>query len=322
MAIYKTTSAKVILRKVMRDLNPEDANWIDDGIEWIGEALEHIGASAQLTTEVCILDVKDFKTVMPPDLYYINQVSINETVGGLKVTDQIDDLKTLLAETVATVVSNKNTIAQNILDLVDGTTSSTLSSNDLKDASNLQKASDQTLNEINARLQVLEGSYMNDANTMLAYCTTNFPEAMHCEGCVNKHAKCKECYYVEDGYIKTSFEEGKICLSYKAFPTDAECYPLVPDDISYKEAMFWYIYKKMLLGGMQSNNGIQYDFADSKWKFYCTQARNAANYPDIDRYESFMNQWVRLIPSINRHDDAFENLGTREHLDRGNYSAK
>ena len=111
----------------------------------------------KLTTEVCILDVKDFKTVMPPDLYYINQVSINETVGGLKVTDQIDDLKTLLAETVATVVSNKNTIANNILDLVDGTTSSSLSSNDLKDASNLQKASDQTLNEINARLQVLEG---------------------------------------------------------------------------------------------------------------------------------------------------------------------
>ena len=86
MAIYKTTSAKVILRKVMRDLNPEDANWIDDGIEWIGEALEHIGASAQLTTEVCILDVKDFKTVMPQSLLH-KSVS-NETVGGLKVTDQ------------------------------------------------------------------------------------------------------------------------------------------------------------------------------------------------------------------------------------------
>ena len=48
MAIYKTTSSKVILRKVMRDLNPENADWIDDSIEWIGEALEHIGASAQL----------------------------------------------------------------------------------------------------------------------------------------------------------------------------------------------------------------------------------------------------------------------------------
>ena len=30
-----------------------------------------------------------------------------------------------------------------------------------------------------------------------------------------------------------------------------------------------------------------------------------------------MNQWVRLIPSINRASTAFENLGTRESLDRG-----
>ena len=106
--------------------------------------------------------------------------------------------------------------------------------------------------------------------------------------------------------------------SYKAFPVDDDCYPLVPDDISFKEAMFWYVYKKMLLGGdTPVENGINYVFAEQQWKYYCTQARNAANYPDIDRYESFMNQWVRLIPNINRHSAAFENLGTRETLHRG-----
>lgn len=103
-----------------------------------------------------------------------------------------------------------------------------------------------------------------------------------------------------------------------AIPTDDECYPLVPDDISYREAMFWYIYKKLLLlNPTFKNNGIKYDFADSQWKYYCTQARNAANFPDIDRMESFMNQWVRLIPSLSRHDLAFEQLNTREDLYRG-----
>ena len=103
-----------------------------------------------------------------------------------------------------------------------------------------------------------------------------------------------------------------------AFPTDDDCYPLVPDDISYKEAMFWYIYKKILLGGDSPvNNGINYTFAEQQRKYYCTQARNAANFPDIDRYESFMNQWVRLIPNINRAMTGFENLGTRETLHRG-----
>ena len=102
-----------------------------------------------------------------------------------------------------------------------------------------------------------------------------------------------------------------------AFPTDDDCYPLVPDDISFREAMFWYVYKKILLGlPTFKNNGIDYAFADEKWKYYCTQARNAANYPDIDRYESYMNQWVRMIPNINRHDEAFEQLNTREDIDR------
>ena len=46
--IYKNTSSKHIIRKVFRDLKPNDDNWIDDAVEWIGEALEHIGSASQL----------------------------------------------------------------------------------------------------------------------------------------------------------------------------------------------------------------------------------------------------------------------------------
>ena len=305
----------------MRDLKPEDANWIDDAVEWIGEALEHIGASAQLVTQNCILDIKDHKTALPADLYYINQVSINENERYMGVSTNIDKIRVLLGEYLQTTGLQKDLIADTLQTLVDGTVTSNLTDTGIETAKKLTKTSSSIINEVNTRLAVLENGYMEDANTMLAYCTTNFPEALHCEDCVNKTAKCKECYFVEDGYLKTSFSSGKVCLSYKAFPTDAECYPLVPDDISYKEAMFWYIFKKMLLGGMQPANGFDYMTANQQWQYYCTQARNAAVYPDIDRMESFMNQWVRLIPNINRHDNAFENLGTREELYRGNYSA-
>lgn len=305
----------------MRDLKPEDANWIDDAVEWIGEALEHIGASAQLVTQNCILDIKDHKTALPADLYYINQVSINENERYMGVSTNIDKIRVLLGEYLQATGDQKDLIAETLQPLVDGTVTSNLTDLGIEKARNLTKTSNTIINEVNTRLAVLENGYMEDANTMLAYCTTNFPEALHCEDCVNKTAKCKECYFVEDGYLKTSFSSGKVCLSYKAFPTDAECYPLVPDDISYKEAMFWYIFKKLLLGGMQPANGFDYMTAHQQWQYYCTQARNAAVYPDIDRMESFMNQWVRLIPNINRHDNAFENLGTREELYRGNYSA-
>ena len=70
------------------------------------------------------------------------------------------------------------------------------------------------------------------------------------------------------------------------------------------------------MGKNKGVNGIDYKVAEQQWKYYCTQARNAANYPDIAKYASFMNQWVRLIPSINHHETDFSELGTRETLNR------
>jgi hypothetical protein len=319
MAIYKTTSCQTILRKVMRDLNPEDGDWIDDGVEWIGEALEHIGASTQLESRVCIVDIADHKGSLPADLYYINQVSINESVSAVSISSKIDKVNTDIQNLTETYKFSKDYIASTLNKLGDGTISSTIAKESLTDLNTLNKTSDSTLNTLLANSHVLYQQYMNPTTaqlTPLRYCTGTFPDAIHCPDCSNVNSSSSECYLVESDRIKTSFVTGKICLSYKAFPTDSDCFPLVPDDISYKEAMFWYIYKKMLLGGLQSANGIAYDFADQKWKFYCTQARNAAVYPDIERMENFMNQWVRLVPNLNRYANGFENLAKRESLDR------
>lgn len=320
MAIYKTTSSKVILRKVMRDLNPESADWVDDAIEWIGEALEHVGASAQLEKKGCIIDIEDYKAILPANLYYINQVAINKTSAAIEVESKMLDLQTEIKGLRKDYSSYSTIITNHLNDLGNGIIQSNITAATLDSLNVLKKDSNSTLQRIYADAHVIYNAYMdpNESLTSLAYCTTNFPEALHCDDCINRNAKTKECYYIENGMIKTSFKSGKICLSYAAIPTDSDCYPLVPDDISYKEAMFWYIYKKLLLGGGfdSSTNGIDYSFADQQWKYYCTQARNAAVFPDIDRMESFMNQWVRLIPTINRADELFENLGTRENVSR------
>jgi len=286
MAIYKTISSKVIIRKIFRDINPNTDNWVDDAIEWIGEALEHVGSAPQLELKTCVITTNDYKAALPNDLFYINQVALNETEEGVIISQQMDTLLELID------------------DIVNGT-----------------RTSNYTLNEINSRLQVLENQLgANDNMTILTKCRTNFPKTADCPDCINDNNLPFRCYYIEADKIKTSFSTGKVCLSYMAFPLDDECYPLVPDDISFKEAMFWYVYKKMLLGNMTpSQNGITYEFAEMQWMKYCTQARNAANYPDIDGYESFMDQWVRLIPNINRHAEGFAGLNQRESLSRDRY---
>ena len=293
MAVYKTTSSKVVIRKIFRDLKPDRDNWIDDAIEWIGEALEHIGSAPQLCQKQCVLNIVDHKVLMPTDLYYINQIAINNAVSPT-TSQELDTLIDKVKDLQAAIIDAQ--------------------------ANNLEYSSTTTvLHEINSRIVVLENIYFRSETSMqpLQYGASTFHRSMHCEGCINENAQYEETYIVDCDYIKTSFESGKICISYMAFPTDEECYPLVPDDISFKEAMFWYIYKKLLLSNPKfKNNGINYQLAEAQWKYYCTQARNAANYPDIDRYESFMNQWVRLIPDINRHDLMFEQLNTRENLYR------
>ena len=293
MALYKTKSSKTVIRKIFRDLKPQDDNWIDDAIEWIGEALEHIGAAPQLNLKNCVLNIKDHKVLLPTDLYYINQVAINDAVSPVS-EKELDSLINKVKE-----LQDKILNAQ---------------------ASGIEYSSTTSvLNEINSRIVVLENVYFKNQNTLqpLQYGASNFHRSMHCENCVNENIAYEDTYIVDNDYIKTSFHTGKICLSYMAFPTDEDCYPLVPDDISYSEALFWYIYKKILLSRPEfKKNGINYSFAEQQWKYYCTQARNAANFPDIDKYESFMNQWVRLIPNINRHDVGFEQLNTREDLYR------
>jgi len=287
--IYKNKSALTIIRKVMRDLKPTNDNWTDDAIEWIGEALEHIGASPQLETKNSILTVKDYKASLPADLYYVNQVAINAGVSS-SVTSELDEVLAKIQ-----IINDQLAVNPN---------------QDLN----------HELRDLNTRVAVLSGIYFSDGSSnlqTLSYGRPTFRKDIHALGCDNEFSDFSESYVIENNLVKTSFKDGKLCLSYTAFPLDEFCYPLVPDDISYSEAMFWYIYKKMILGGYMPNaNGMTYQVAEQQWKYYCTQARNAANFPDIAGYESFLDQWVRLIPNINRHDENFRDINKREDLVR------
>lgn len=118
------------------------------------------------------------------------------------------------------------------------------------------------------------------------------------EDCPNKFIKTEESFSLNPNYILTTFEEGEILVSYKSFPVDEDGFPLVPDNQYFKEALFWYCYRQMIFRGYKPKvDQITYDFADHKWKFYCSGARNKANYPDITGYQRFRDVWVGLIPN-------------------------
>ena len=123
-------------------------------------------------------------------------------------------------------------------------------------------------------------------------------------------------YVLNPNYIQTSFEEGTIKIHYSAVPVDDCGYPMVPDNVYFSEACFWYILKKMLMGGY-TNPIFNYEYASNKWDEYCIKAGNDLMFPSVDKIEAMKNQWVRLIPNINFHADFFKGMGdTQENLDR------
>lgn len=135
----------------------------------------------------------------------------------------------------------------------------------------------------------------------LKYGSQTFNFAQHCEDCVNQHCSSFYSYTVNPNYINSDVPSGDcVTIYYKAFPVDEEGFPLVPDNYSYSEAIFWFIVYKLIMRGFEHpNKEMTLSFANMQWLKYCTQAENQSKMFDISQAESFKNQWVRLIPNVN-----------------------
>jgi hypothetical protein len=111
-------------------------------------------------------------------------------------------------------------------------------------------------------------------------------------------------YSLNPNYIIAGFESGALTLNYLAFPLDEEGFPMIPDNIYYKQALQWYIIRQMIMGGYK-HPSFNYQFADGKWGHYCVAAQNDAAFPSVDKTQSFLNGWLRLTPNVQLQDEFF-----------------
>jgi len=125
----------------------------------------------------------------------------------------------------------------------------------------------------------------------------------------------EDYYLINAGAIITSFEEGTVRLHYTAYPTDADGYPKVPDNIYVKQALEWYIIRQMMMGGYV-HPVFNWEIADQKWGHYCVAAQNDLAFPSIDKMETLKNMFVRMVPNLNRHSDFFIGNESQENLER------
>tara|TARA_R110000822_G_scaffold150784_2_gene289885 strand:- start:2420 stop:3136 length:717 start_codon:yes stop_codon:yes gene_type:complete len=106
-------------------------------------------------------------------------------------------------------------------------------------------------------------------------------------------------FMINNAYIYTSFNEGTICISYLAVPTDEEGYPMVPDDEMTLDACSKYIiyqldYREWRKGAIQDK---VFQHSEREWHFGVGAAKGSLNMPNAQQLETIKNVIQRLIPN-------------------------
>lgn len=259
--IYNAISAQAIIAKVYRDHNIDD-NIELDAIEWIGEAMDAIGAGTQLIDKEEFIVVTSHTGTLPHDLQHLNSVY---AVDNAPLKENWED------EEFPYDLSNVKDLQKYMI----GRSSQLLHDGIGDEATDLPSSSFNTQEDFRTIFQELQGQ--DEVEPTVNDLSGEYPET----------------YKLNGNQLKTSFENALVLISYKALPLDDQGYPLVPDNYAFKEALTWYIAKKLILGGKKLMVG--YETANNQWLKYCTQARNRANYPDLDGYQKFMESWVQMV---------------------------
>lgn len=293
----KLVSSKAVLAKIIADLDlKEDEIRITDVREWIGEAMEKIGAVQQLEHKVANLKICDYQSKLPCDLYRLNQVafSFENSCGWLpmrKVTNSFGIYKKC-GECDPKMLIQDNALlplVKNIFNL----------DND-KDALEILN-SDQNIKQT---LSALVNQYTVPSNNgrLIVGNPATFNTSLQ--------------YSTKPGYITVNVPCGWVKVSYHAIPTDEDSMPMIPDIPSYFEAIFWYVAMKMsypkYLKGQLSQN-IYYDMRSS-WNFYRKQAYAEAMMPTVDELETIKNVWHKPYTEFRDHDTFFETTGDEQIL--------
>ena len=303
--VSKLISVKQVIAKVMSDLDiKEDSQRMSDYIEWASEAVEKIGSVAQLDRRVSgvdgepYLEIKGHQAKLPYSLFRLNQVAYSVAPGGpwfpMKVATGTFNAWSSNLDAV-----DENGVLVKDYELIDAV--KLLYSKYVEDPVYTWFSK----MDYKTALEILNTN--DNARTLLVNLIQRKSSAPSADSLV---------YRVKPGYINTSAPRGFLKISYDGIHVDEDGYALIPDKMSYIEAVYWYIVMKLTYPEWRSGKVRDSVYADAKrsWNFYCKQAYGDSMMPNQDEMETIKNVWVRLVPDMNADSDFYDALSVRENI--------
>jgi hypothetical protein len=281
--IYNMEKIDRVISKIVTDLGlGQNDIPFGDFVEWMADALQHIGAYPQFIEKSGLVMITDYTGVLPCDVYKVIQMNKSmsvdcdsSTTGGL----YSDTLINLLNDGGVDYESLDGYQRYKII-AVPG----------------LSKVSD--INTIDG----LSNKLNYNGNLI---------------GKVTDHRHTSNDFNINFNKITTGFKNGFIEIQYLSFPTDERGWPLVPDDVSFRDALFWKVAYQMSMRNpelLRNPRMKDMEYCRQQWNRCCVQARAGANMPDLAQLERFKNQWLKLIPETNLDLTSYSSLGRAQSL--------
>jgi len=302
------TTIKRIFSKLYRDLGIDDFSE-SDAIDWAGEALEHIDAVTMLEECVEFCEVKNHSIVLPRFTNSIIQIA--EFNGEMtEVTPAVIIEEVCPSGAIDNECGCSSTVAEKYIPV------------DAQGYPIFEVDLYEWQPNINVQAEYVNWTgcdyYMNQwtpvrlanhsfFNTVV--CTEPNSETLYL-------SSRSEYTIVGDNTIRFSFQTGYVAISYNRQKLDDNKYPMIPDHISYVEAVTKYITMKLMAKMWYSGReGYEKRMlkAEADWNWYCKQAGNRGLMPrGIDQYQNMLDQSQYLIPQMHRYRQFFKDLSRPE----------
>lgn len=297
----KNLNIKSVLSKLRRDIpySFEDA----DAIEWIGEALDAFRTAKDdnLEERVAFVEVKNHECLIPNGTIYLVQIARNNVYES--------NPETACCAAVAEVEQEES---EEVYDFVPIDCNGT-------PVADYELAYYRPFWDLQRDYGVLVGTtWYRRWYTPVRLANSSFFNSLVCSipDSDQLYENCQDEYTVNDPYLRFSFKEGFVAISYITRKLDAEGYPMIPNTTSHMEAVTRYVtYRLLYKMWLNGDEGAERRMlkAEQDWHWYCKQAGNLSMMPKgIDEHQDHLDMRNYLLPRLYRYYGYFGRLAAPE----------
>jgi len=250
----------------------------DHFMELAWYAYEKFAHNANYERKTCMIDIDNYKGKLPTGLWKLEVVArmipanMEQAHEWLLTTLDID-----AGDTETTVTYN----------------TSTLTSNSIRGNSAQGINYDRTTSIISQKIIENSGYVMGNADfkkyfELMEFTSSPFMVDRHCPYSPNFNWCCGEKYSISpNNEVLTSFDTGKIYISYLSYPVDENGHLLIPDDADVKEAIVSYLlmhyWENRVNNAMDKGAFQMWQTYLNKWEKLCMKTKGNLNIQNLNQ---------------------------------------